>query len=188
MLIVERVVNVTAIPLLFPAESLLTNATFKAQFDAARGGATTVLPNCLGSGALVSLAGLQSATGRAALATISCVKNSPVNGAGEVFILDATEQATLTATVNAYNAYIEAKADTMGFAYVNPNPVLKELKDTHKIPALPIFTSAKPFGEYISLDGVHPAAPAHELFTNLLIDAINAKYGTSIPKLAEPAV
>lgn len=182
------VVNVAGIPLLFPAESLLSNPTFKAQFDAARGGTTTVLPNCLGSRALVSLAALQSAAGRAAVATISCVKNQPVNGAGETFILDATEQSTLLTTVTAYNAYIKAKADTMGYAYVDPNPVLASLKASGKIPPLPIFTSAQPFGPYISLDGVHPAAPAHQLFANLLIDAINAKYGTSIPKLAVPTV
>ena len=182
------VVNVSQIPLLFPAESLLNNPTFKAQFDAARGGATTVLPNCGGSGALVSLAALQSAAGRGAVATISCVKNSPVAGAGETFILDATEQASLATTVAAYNAYIAAKADTMGYAYVDPNPVLAALRTSNKIPKLPVFTSAKPFGEYISLDGVHPALPAHQLFANLLIDAINAKYGTTIPKLPNPTV
>jgi len=182
------VVNVTGIPLLFPAESLLTNATFKAQFDAARGGTTTVLANCTGSKALVSLAGLQSAAGKAALATISCVKGQPVAAAGETFILDANEQTTITNTVAAYNAYIQAKADTLGYAYVDPNPVLATLKTSGKIPPLPLLAAAKPFGEYISLDGVHPAAPAHQLFANLLIDAINAKYGTSIPKLANPTV
>jgi hypothetical protein len=50
------VVNVTNAPLLFPAESLLTNATLKAQLDAAAGGAITVLPNCAGSRALLSFA------------------------------------------------------------------------------------------------------------------------------------
>ena len=180
------VVNVTGIPLLFPAESLLTNPTFKAQFDAARGGATTVLANCVGSKALVSLQALSSAAGRAAVATISCVKGQPVAAAGETFILDAAEQTTITNAVTAYNAYIQAKADTMGFAYVDPNPILASLRASNKIPAKPIFTSPQPFGAYISLDGVHPSLPAHQLFTNALIDAINGKYGTSIPKLPNP--
>ena len=177
------VVNVSNIPLLFPAESLLTNPPFKAQFDAARGGATTVLANCVGSRALVSLGGLSSAAGRAALATISCVKGQPVAAAGETFILDATEQATIALAVASYNSYISTKADSMGYAYVDPNPVLETLRASGAVPAKPVFTSAKPFGDYISLDGVHPAGPAHRLLTNLLIDTINAKYGTSIAKL-----
>src|SRR4029078_7852812 len=103
-------------------------------------------------------------------------------------ILDATEQTTITNTVGAYKAYIQAKADTIGFAYVDPNRVLDQLKTSGKIPPLPLLAAAKPFGEYISLDGVHPAAPAHQLFANLLIDAITAKYGTTIPKLPTPTV
>ncbi len=46
--------------------------------------------------------------------------------------------------------------------------------------------SAPGFGPYMSFDGIHPSANSHILITNYLIDAINAKYGTSIPKLANP--
>ena len=37
------------------------------------------------------------------------------------------------------------------------------------------------FGDWISLDGVHPAAPAHSALTNAIVGALNAKHGLSIP-------
>jgi hypothetical protein len=37
------------------------------------------------------------------------------------------------------------------------------------------------FGDWISFDGVHPAAPAHEALTNAIIARLNAKHGLSIP-------
>jgi len=47
-------------------------------------------------------------------------------------------------------------------------------------------TNATPnvlFGSYFSLDGVHPSAAAHRVIANLVIDAVNQTYGTTIPAL-----
>ena len=41
---------------------------------------------------------------------------------GDVFILTTDEQASLTTTVNAYNAHIQARANALGWAYVDVNP------------------------------------------------------------------
>lgn len=180
------VVDVSQIPLLFPAESLITNPTFKAYFDAALGSASTVDTNCVGSGAgaHVSLAGLSKPEYKPALQYISCVPNKPAPGLGQTFILDATEQAAITSRVNAFNGYIKAKADSVGFAYWDPNTALGALRAANAVPSIPDLTSPTPFGLYISLDGVHPSGAAHVLIANALIDAINAKYGSSIPKLS----
>ena len=43
-----------------------------------------------------------------------------------------------------------------------------------------------PFGKWFSLDGVHPTTAAHTLITNYLINAINAKYSTSLTTLPTP--
>ena len=37
-------------------------------------------------------------------------------------MLDLTEQASVAATITGYNAYIKAKADSIGFAYYDPTP------------------------------------------------------------------
>ena len=178
------VVNVTAIPLLFPAESLYTNATFKAMFDAAAGGTTTLVPNCTGSRALLSFAVAGQMRTGAFPRVISCQKNIPQAPVGDYFVLDSTEQRLFNTNITAYNNYIHAKADSIGFAYFDPNAALAQLKGAGAIPVLPNIASATaPFGSYISLDGVHPAAPAHKLIAGSLITLINAKYQTSIPAI-----
>jgi phospholipase/lecithinase/hemolysin len=46
--------------------------------------------------------------------------------------------------------------------------------------------AAPPFGNWISLDGVHPSSAAHRLITNYLIDAINKQYNTSLARITVP--
>ena len=181
------VVNVTQIPLLFPAESLLTNATLKAQFDVASGGtvgSVTVLPNCVGSRALVSAAILGLMRSGAHPRVVSCQANVPAAPVGNWFILDTLEQAIFNKDITAYNNYISSQATAAGFAYVDPNPLLAQFRAGGLIPAFPDFSSATaPYGAYISLDGVHPSKLTHVLVAKALITAINAKYSTSIPQL-----
>jgi hypothetical protein len=86
--------------------------------------------------------------------------------------------------VNAYNAYIRAKADSIGFGYYDPNPTLISLRSSGAILTVPNIASATaPFGTAVSLDGVHPSSSTHILVANGVIDVINAKYGTNIPKI-----
>ena len=85
--------------------------------------------------------------------------------------------------MTAYNNYIHAKADSVGFAYWDPNTAFVTLRGAGAIPALPDFTSPQPFGTFISLDGIHPSGAAHVLVANALIDVINAKYQSTIPKI-----
>ena len=178
------VVNVTQIPLLFPAESLFTNLTLKAQFDAAAGGTVTLVPNCTGSRALVSAAVLGQMRAGTFPRVISCQANVPQAPLGNYFILDTLEQAIFNKDITAYNNYISAQATAAGFAYVDPNPLLAQFRATGLIPAFPDFSSATaPYGAYISLDGVHPSKLTHVLVAKALISAINAKYSTSIPQL-----
>ena len=185
------VVNVSAAPVLFPAAAF-ANATFKAGFDAFANTTTTVLPNCTGSTSLVSfqLAGqirTYVSTGGASghPPVISCAKGQfPASAlVGELFILDAAEQAAITAAVNAYNTAIQAEATALGWAYYDPNVALNALKSptSTAITVVPNLASpTNPFGTHISLDGVHPRRPAHVVVANGVITAINAKYGTSL--------
>ncbi|HET7586125.1 MAG TPA: SGNH/GDSL hydrolase family protein [Gemmatimonadaceae bacterium] len=184
------VVDVTNAPILFPAVALF-NAQFKAGFDIAAGETTTLLPSCT-----VTTTSLISFQLAAAIRSgdhppvIGCEPNSVPNTlVGDIFVLDATEQATLHSTVAAYNAHIEALATEKNFAFVDPNPILIGLRTSGDIPAVPNLASAtEPFGAFVSLDGVHPRAPAHQLVAKAMIDAVNTKYGTNIPDTDIPRI
>lgn len=179
------VVQVAGIPLLQSGALVYANQAAVAQvFLQATGKAVTVNANCSGSTSLVSLPQLIPVI-RAGThpPVISCVKGSdPTNPlAGNLFVLDAAEQQTLGAAIAGYNAYIRSKADAIGFAYYDPNPLLAAKKASGDIPPFPNFTSTNAtFGQFISLDGVHPSAAAHKVIANELIALINDTYDTEL--------
>jgi hypothetical protein len=122
---------------------------------------------------------------------IACNPAATTGSAGDIFVLSPTEITTLDAATDAYNATISAKAQSLGWAYLDPNPILAAQRTgtTPAIPAFPNFTSntrdaaTAPFGALFSLDGIHPSAAGQKLIANAVIAAINAKYAVVIPTL-----
>lgn len=102
------------------------------------------------------------------------------------FVLDPSEQAIVSAHVEAINNVIRATVSSHGMA----------IADLH---AIYQFLSAAPFnffgatlntrylGGIFSLDGVHPSNTGHGLAAYFFIDALNQKYGTAIPQI-DPTV
>ncbi len=178
------VVNVTAVPILFPAAAL-ANPQFRGGFEQFAGGPVTILQNCTASPSLISFQIAGAIRNGTHPRVVSCRKGdfaaSPL--VGELFILDAEEQATLSTLVTAYNTAISEKAAELGWAYFDPNPALGELRRTGAIPLAPnLADPVNPFGIYMSLDGTHPRRPAHVLVANGVIAAINATYpGVNLP-------
>ena len=104
---------------------------------------------------------------------------------GEVFILTTAEQNTLADAVDGYNTFIEAEATALDWAYMNPNVLLDSLRTAGEVPTFPDLANAtETFGIWFSLDGVHPSGLAHRALMNHLVDAINAKYGTSVNQIS----
>lgn len=180
--------QVAGLPLMFQAGVL-------AQSPAALGGASQVAgrpvsldpATCAGTnaGALVNFQYLVAIRSRPAAApgTIFCQKvaGGGATDPGDNGILDLAEQATVVGLINGYNTYIKAKADSIGFAYYDPNPLFASLKSSGAVPAFPnLVSTTATFGTYISLDGVHPSATAHIAIANELIGVINTKYGTKL--------
>ncbi|HET7621398.1 MAG TPA: SGNH/GDSL hydrolase family protein [Gemmatimonadaceae bacterium] len=183
------VVNVTAIPLFMPAAAIL-NPQVKAAAEAFTGKSLTVDGSCTPTTqSLIDFRLLLEIKNGTQPATIAC---SPVAGdpglLGDIFVLDAGEIATITQTVAAYNAAIQAQADQLGWAYADPNPTLAQLRQSGAVPLVPDLTNpAAPFGQYFSLDGVHPSAAGQALLADLIATAINDKYGTTLPTTASAA-
>ncbi|HMA04257.1 MAG: SGNH/GDSL hydrolase family protein [Gemmatimonas sp.] len=178
------VVNTVNVPLLFPAAALY-NPAVKGAFDAVAGATTTIDPTTCPP-TTTSLLNFQLAAAIRAGThppTVFCeALPAPFQPLGNVYVLDAAEQAAVTDTVNAYNALIAAEADTLGFAFFDPNPEFLARRAAGDIPIFPdLAHPGSAFGQYFSLDGVHPAAAASVVLANDIIDAINAKYGTSVP-------
>ena len=175
------IVDVTNIPYLFPGAAL-ANPQLKAIFDAVVGRPVTVLNCPADTPALIGVQIISLLKANAAL-PVSCAKITGQTVAGDVFIVDATERAALTAAVTAYNTFIQQKANDLGFAYVDPNPVLVAERQAGNVTTfLPAVATnpANPFGIDFSYDGVHPSARAHRVIANKMIEAINAKYGTTL--------
>jgi lysophospholipase L1-like esterase len=172
----------SSIPLMSSGALIAASPTAQAALALVAGKPVAVNPNCVGSTALITtplLLNLIKANGISP--QISCQPGVDLTDprVGNLFVLDPTEGATLTAAINGYNAYIKSKADAIGFAYWDPNPTLTGLPATQKAP-FPSFAPTNTFGTAFSLDGVHPSAEGQKLIANGLIGVINAKYGTTL--------
>jgi lysophospholipase L1-like esterase len=177
------VVQVAGIPLLQSGALIFSSPAIQAGINQAAGQTVTIHSNCNGSASLVSVPQLIPLIRSGAHPPlISCLPGVvPGTLVGDIFVLDATEQATLGAAIAGYNSYIKAKADAIGFGYYDPNVLLAAKKASGEIPPFPnLASSNQTFGTFISLDGIHPAAAAHIILANDLIGVINAKYGTSL--------
>lgn len=179
----------TAVPILFPAAAM-SNATFKAGFDAQAGVTTTLDPSCVAGGAgansLINTFLAHQIRAGAHPPIVACVPGG-ASGAlpapiGDILILDPGEQTTINTIVSGYNTYLQTKANAIGFAYYDPNTLLNTLKAAGTvIRSTPNYASATAaFGTGMSLDGVHPSAAVHRLLANDLIALINTKYGTTL--------
>lgn len=182
------VVQVANAPIMFPAAAM-SNAAFKAGFDAIANTVTTLDPSCTAAGAgatslINTFLAFQIRLGNHP-PIVACVPGG-ASGAlpapvGDILVLDAAEQATVAARVDAYNAHIAAEADRIGFAYFDPNPTLVTLKTAGTlVRSTPTWGATNTFGTGMSLDGVHPGALVHREIANALITVINAEYGTTL--------
>lgn len=137
------------------------------------------------------------------VAEISCADDP---AAARDYVVTPAEMATISARTAEFNAAIQAAAQANGWIYVDPNQLFRSLAgDPGAVrrcqgltPAVfaqgqaAIFqavatTCPSPqagFGALLSFDAFHPSPHAHRLVTNLIIDALNAKFDLGIPPLS----
>ena len=150
------VVQVTNAPILFTSKALL-NPQFVGALSVAAGKPIVVDPTtCTPTNtSLIGIPIITAIRSGALPPIIACAK-TPTPPIGDIFVLDAAEQVQMKAIVDGYNTYIKAKADSIGFAYYDPNTTLARLATTDAVLATHVPNLASPtatFGQFVSLDG-----------------------------------
>jgi hypothetical protein len=100
-----------------------------------------------------------------------------VPGAAD-YVITATDMNAINARMAQMNAHMQTKAAQNGYAYFSLDAVYGLAKPRFSVSDL--LFSNKPFGAYISLDGVHPSSQGQALLATAAAQAVSAAYGVSI--------
>jgi lysophospholipase L1-like esterase len=189
-------------------DTLTPVATFNADADAAAGAIAgtgakavvlnvpdvTVIPNLFSEKDLEALTGLTAAQIKllfgvaktsyvplSALPTLQAIAGGTAQGPlAPNQILTKKEIKKIRKNIKAYNNKLKAIADANGWAFVDINATLTDYdKNGVVIPTVGTLTTAY-LGGLFGLDGVHPSSTGHALIATAIVQAINAKYGTSL--------
>jgi lysophospholipase L1-like esterase len=105
----------------------------------------------------------------------------PQNPWPDALVLDATEQATAGASVQAFNTVISGVASTNKAAVVDINGFFNSLKANGYRTAGLVFTADYISGGTFSFDGVHPSDQGSGVIANQFIAVMNSSFGWSVP-------
>ena len=96
------------------------------------------------------------------------------------WVLTASEVAEAQAAISSFNGTIAAVTSQYGWAHWDANAVLNQVVG----PGLPmddfVFTGDFVMGGLFSLDGVHPTARGNAVIAKLMLEAIDAHYGSNL--------
>ncbi len=100
----------------------------------------------------------------------------------EKYVLDETEIGNIIQATQRFNDIIKTAAESKDLAFVDANAIFKSALSGWVYDGMK-FNLTFVTGGIFSLDGVHLTARGNALTANFIIDAINAKYNSSIPKV-----
>jgi hypothetical protein len=98
-------------------------------------------------------------------------------------VLTVDESAQVRVATDAYNVSIKSIADSKGLAFIDVKVLLTSLSTTGIVSNGFTLTSSYAVGGMFSLDGVHPSPRGYALIANYFSDAINTKFGSTLPKV-----
>ena len=126
-------------------------------------------------------------TSRTFLGTTVGGNASLINGVSvplaDKWVLTPEEQAAVATATAAYNASIAALAQQYGLAFFDAKTLLNQLVSVGITQNGIKTTGVYATGGGFSLDGVHPSPRGYAIIANGMIDAINLKYGSNLPKV-----
>jgi hypothetical protein len=141
---------------------------------------------------LIGSGGLLSESDYVLLTAIDSLKvgtgiPAPAGGNGRPLrdsqVLTASEAASLQAAVDGYNAAIASAAVTHDAALVDLHALFARIAASGYDFQGAHYSSAFVTGGLFSLDGVHPTDFAQGLLANTMIDAVNTKFGATVPRV-----
>ncbi|MFL5504901.1 MAG: hypothetical protein ACJ799_12920, partial [Gemmatimonadaceae bacterium] len=105
-------------------------------------------------------------------------------------ILTPADVATITAVVAGMNSFISTQASNNGWAYMDLNDLLatKVFPNRGAYSVAKQFSCLSPYGQYVSLDGVHPNVQGYQEMANAAAVALNTTYGFQIPINEQPVL
>lgn len=106
----------------------------------------------------------------------------PANPIANNWVLDRDEIVKVKDYVNSYNSSIKSLANGKGLAVADTYSYLNLVKVGVAVQGVNV-NSAFITGGAFSLDGVHLTPRGNAIIGNVFIDAINAKYGSTIPTI-----
>ncbi len=111
-----------------------------------------------------------------------------VNGVGvalaDNWVLTPEEQTAIVNATTAFNTTIEMMAEQFDVGFFDANALLNIVgTDGLNIGGSATITDDFVSGGAFSLDGVHPSPRGYAAIANAMIDVINAKYGSNLPKV-----
>lgn len=99
------------------------------------------------------------------------------------WVLTPQEQTAVSTARTAYNQTIENFATQYGLAFFDADALMQQMLTTGITENGITSTAVYATGGGFSLDGVHPSPRGYSIIANGMIDAINAKYGSNLPKV-----
>lgn len=98
------------------------------------------------------------------------------------YILDETEINNIKQATQRFNAILKTAADSKDLAFVDANSIFKSAESGWVYDGMKLNASFVTGGVF-SLDGIQLTGKGNALTANFIIDAINEKYNSSIPKV-----
>ncbi|QNR85496.1 G-D-S-L family lipolytic protein [Pedobacter riviphilus] len=106
----------------------------------------------------------------------------PLNPIENKWVLDKDEVIKVKDYVNSYNSSIKSLATSKGLAIADTYSYFNQVKTGLNIQGIGI-NAAFISGGAFSLDGIHLTPRGNAVIANVFIDAINAKYDSTIPSV-----
>ena len=97
------------------------------------------------------------------------------------FVLTPAEQQIVNATLAEMDQHIAATAARHRFALTRLETLYGREDLKPRFSVVQLMTTAQPYGQYMSLDGIHPNAAGHAVLATAAARAINERYGYGLP-------
>lgn len=105
------------------------------------------------------------------------------------FILTQSDTTFVNGLIRTMNVHIQSQATSHSWAYLDLNTALASFITQKPRFSLSRFLSCtRPFGQYITLDGIHPSVDGQQAIANAAADALNARYDFEIPTNPQPVL